>query len=411
MSLCTRTIRSAGRLALLLALAACVATPGPQAAAETRVTPGQDVKFEVITADRLHFESSELAGNLVVLHFWAAVSEPSIQYLPDLQRVHAAYRSRGVVVVSVSVDPDPSRAHQAIRQWNLRWPQAIDTDQPEPLHAQFFSGRYGVPHAFLISPRGNLLWDGHVALLDAQILKALRENPPYRDAPDQLGTPLAPPGPDPTEVGKLAMEAMYQNPPDFRQLFNQVDLLPADAIDQAKIKSFGRSIQRTLDRLNAEQQEVYDLYRSTYPDTAEALDQWLERSARSISVMGDGDDGTAVNPEIVTSRFKQAEQAEADGDRIQAYELYRWIVSRAPASDEALLAQDVVLILESDPQFMAEFKAHEQETQAQQLISMGRNYLAANLKDKAEQTFRQVIADYPDSDAAAEAATLLVVEE
>lgn len=406
MSLCTQIVRSPGRLILALSLAVLAALPAGLAAAETRYAVGQDVKFAVTTADRLSFESSELLGNLVVLHFWAAVSEPSIMFLSDMQRIHAAYRSRGVVVISVSVDPDPSRAHQAIRQWNLGWTQAIDTDQPEPLHAQFFSGRYGVPHTFLISPRGKLIWDGHLARLDSQLLVALQEHPPYRDTPDQLGTPLAPPGPDPTEVGKLAMEAMYQNPPDFRQLFNQVDKLPADAVDQAKIKTFGRSIKRTLDRLNAEQQEVYDLYRSTYPDTAEALDRWLERSARSISEMGE-DGGAAIDPEMVASRFKQAELAEADGDRIGAYELYRWIVSRAPASDEALLAQDVVLILESDPEFMAELKAQREETKAQQLLVMGRNYLSANLTDKAEETLRQIIADYPESDAAKEATDLL----
>lgn len=389
---------------LTLALIGVTAPPAP---ADVRVTPGQEVRFELTTTNRLAFDSSELHGRMVVLHFWAAVSEPSLEYLPELQRIDATYRPRGVAIVSVSVDPDPQLARALIQERALDWFQGLDAEQPEPLAHAFFSGPYGVPHVFLISPDGRLLWEGHPALLEAQLQTAVDQYPPTRDVPDRLGTPLTPDGPDAVDIAKRASEAIYSRPPDFRTLFDQVDLLPPEVVDQAKVKSFGRSIQRALDRLDEQQQEGYELYRSTYPDTAAALDQWMERSAASISEVSDDPSGQTVNPALVASRFKQAENAEAQGDPIAAYELYRWIVSRAPASDEAMLAQDVVMVLESDPDFMAELKAHREQTRAEQMLGVARNFTAANLHDNAEQTYRRVIAEYPDTDAAKEAAAAL----
>lgn len=379
------------------------------AQAETRFAVGDAVNFSVDTTDGRTITSTQMKDFLIVVHFWAAISEPSVQNLPDIQRLHETYGPQGVGIISVSVDPDPAAAKQMIESQQLETLAVINAEQPRPVNAQFFTQRYGVPHTFLIAPDGTLIWDGHPFLLEEQIKEALVIYPPPtqsflgQDSTLDMEDPFALPAVDGEAIARLASQAIFSQPPDFHILFMQIKDLPPEAFDQAKVKSFGRSVGRSLERLDAEQQENYDLYRTTYPETAELLDQWIAASARSIS----GSGGAAVNPELVASKLQQAEDAEADGDDLAAYELYRWIVDRAPNSDEAMLAQDIVLILEGDEAFMAQVEAEKLESQAGNLMAMARNFAAAGLEDKAEETYQQVIADFPTTDAAKKAAEAL----
>lgn len=47
---------------------------------------------------------SLLKGQVVVVNFWATWCPPCIEEMPDLQRVHDEYRSRGVTVVGLGID-------------------------------------------------------------------------------------------------------------------------------------------------------------------------------------------------------------------------------------------------------------------------------------------------------------------
>lgn len=380
--------------------------------AETRFAVGDAVSFSVETTDGRAITSTQLEGHLVVVHFWAAVAEPSVQNLPDIQRLHETYSPQGVGIISVSVDPDPAAAKQMIEDQQLETLAVINAEQTRPVNAQFFTQRYGVPHTFLIAPDGTLIWDGHSFLIEDQLKEALVLYPPptqsfLGESPAMdIDDPFALPAVDGEAIARIASQAVFSQPPDFHILFMQIKDLPAEAFDQAKVKSFGRSVGRSLERLDAEQQENYDLYRTTYPETAALLDQWIAASARSISGAG-GSGSASANPELVASKLQQAEDAEADGDDLAAYELYRWIVDRAPNSDEAMFAQDIVMILEADEAFMAQVEAEKLETQAGNLMAMARNFAAAGLEDKAEETYQQVIEDFPTTDAAKDAAEAL----
>ncbi|MEM9420112.1 MAG: redoxin domain-containing protein [Planctomycetota bacterium] len=373
------------------------------AAAETRYKVGDAVNFTFETTDDQLITSGMLKGYLVVVHFWAAISEPSLENLPDIQRLHETYHKQGVGIVSVSVDPDAEAARQMAETQGLETLVVINAEQTIPVNAQFFSKRYGVPHAFIISPEGKLIWDGHGFLLEEHLKQAMIDFPPPTDSilGEDLVVDFDPfaSSVDAEELAKTASQAMFARPMDFHLLFDAVKQLPAESFDEAKVKAFGRAVKRTLSNLDPEQKENYELYRTTYPTTAQNLDDWLAASARSISSGGGG----SVSPEVVASKFQQAEDAEADGDDLAAYELYRWIVDRAPDSDEALLAQDMVLIMEGDEALMGQVQAAKLEGKAQNLMTMAKNYANAGLYDKAEETYQKVIDQYPGTDAAKQA--------
>ncbi|MEM6856121.1 MAG: TlpA disulfide reductase family protein, partial [Planctomycetota bacterium] len=358
------------RLSHLLLTVGLLLGLAPWATASSRYAIGDPVEFEMKTVDNERFTSEDLRGRLVVVEFWATWCGPCVEMIPHLKKMNNTYEDQGVVMISVSVDDDTGAARRMIRQRKMDWVMVLNKDQETRPNGEFFSGRYGIPHAFLISPDGDLLWNGHPARLETAIEDALETHPPGQaDDGDGFTSVSA------EDVAKKAAEASLGRKPDFHELYKQLDLLPEDAFEQAKVKAFGRSIKRSLSKLSTDQQADHDLYITAYPEKYEKLQRWLDASARSISESTGRD--TPVNPEIVASRFQQAEQAEDRGDDLEAYELYRWIVDRAPDSDEAMFAQDVILMWEADEAFMARVEAQKLEAKAKNLMDMARNFAAA----------------------------------
>ncbi|MEM9915052.1 MAG: redoxin domain-containing protein [Planctomycetota bacterium] len=388
------------RLSHLLLTVGLLLGLAPWATASSRYAIGDPVEFEMKTVDNERFTSEDLRGRLVVVEFWATWCGPCVEMIPHLKKMNNTYEDQGVVMISVSVDDDTGAARRMIRQRKMDWVMVLNKDQETRPNGEFFSGRYGIPHAFLISPDGDLLWNGHPARLETAIEDALETHPPGQaDDGDGFTSVSA------EDVAKKAAEASLGRKPDFHELYKQLDLLPEDAFEQAKVKAFGRSIKRSLSKLSTDQQADHDLYITAYPEKYEKLQRWLDASARSISESTGRD--TPVNPEVVASRFQQAELAEDRGEDLEAYEHYRWIVDRAPDSDEAMFAQDVILMWEADEAFMARVEAQKLEAKAKNLMDMARNFAAAGLDDKVEELYRQVIKEYPDTEAAKQAVAAL----
>jgi len=379
---------------------------GLPALANARYKVGQDVEFEMVTADDEKFSSQDLKGKLVVVEFWATWCGPCVRMIPHLREINSEYKSQGVAMISVSVDSkrDLPKARKMIREKRMAWTMVLDAEQGRPLDKQFFKGGYGIPHAFLISPDGKLLWEGHPGSLEKQIKSALKTHSPYEYSGEEAGDADALPS-DALELAKLARMAVAGEP-EFRQLLILAKALPEDQLTHAKVKSFGRSVKRALGKLEGDMLEVYEAYRENDPEGAAALDLWLTSASGSIS---DGTEGNfhEASPRQVARKFKQGEKAEAAGDMVTAYECYRWIVNRAPNSDEAMLAQDVVLTLEADPEFMAQLEQQAREKAAADLMKMAANYINAEMSEKAEQVYQDVIDQYPTTQAAKDAKAAL----
>jgi thiol-disulfide isomerase/thioredoxin len=68
-------------------------------------------------------------GKVVVLNLWASWCPPCRAEMPDLQRLSAAYASRGVAVVGVNEGESPQRASDFARSLGIGFPIWIDSQQ------------------------------------------------------------------------------------------------------------------------------------------------------------------------------------------------------------------------------------------------------------------------------------------
>ncbi|HET8525244.1 MAG TPA: redoxin domain-containing protein [Actinomycetota bacterium] len=136
--------------------------------------PAPEFSLPRIDADGT-ISSRDLAGQVVILNFWASWCQPCRQEHDDLEAAWGRYRERGVVVLGVSFEDTPEGAMGFRRELGGDWPIA---DDPGSKTAIAY-GVFGVPETFVIAPDGTIAAKTTGAVtyewLTDQIEGALRE--------------------------------------------------------------------------------------------------------------------------------------------------------------------------------------------------------------------------------------------
>jgi cytochrome c biogenesis protein CcmG/thiol:disulfide interchange protein DsbE len=90
-------------------------------------------------------------GKILVLNFWATWCPPCVQETPSLSAFAAAYASKGVVVLGISVDKD-EKAYQAFLR---KFAPRFLTVRELKLHEDF--GTYMYPETYIIDAKGKVI--------------------------------------------------------------------------------------------------------------------------------------------------------------------------------------------------------------------------------------------------------------
>jgi len=112
------------------------------------------------TAGRVH-TPAEWNGKRAVVLFFASTDCPiANSYVPEMNRIHDAYASRGIAFLVVQGDATiaTSAVVQYAKEYNYTFPYLFDPK--ESLAA--FTGATTVPEVAVLSPRGDLLYLGRV---------------------------------------------------------------------------------------------------------------------------------------------------------------------------------------------------------------------------------------------------------
>jgi peroxiredoxin len=115
-----------------------------------------NLKFKDITFKDIKGKSVTLAdyqGKVVLLDFWATWCPPCRKEIPGLISLYDAYRSRGLVVVGVSMDDSKSDIRKFAKKLGMNYPILIGNGH-EDLEPAF--GPLPLPTAFVISRDGRI---------------------------------------------------------------------------------------------------------------------------------------------------------------------------------------------------------------------------------------------------------------
>ncbi len=138
----------------LLALAGC--TAAREADAFRPLAVGEPVPaFAVPTLAGDTARVGEGRQPLTLVNVWATWCGPCREEFPELAALHAAYASRGLRVLAVSIDEDgAAQVRPFITERDVRF--AVGLDPADAIRTRYFA--LGVPESWLVSADGCLLW-------------------------------------------------------------------------------------------------------------------------------------------------------------------------------------------------------------------------------------------------------------
>lgn len=160
---------------LLLGAALVLFAGAALAANELKLFSGTAADFAAQDLQGNPVRFAAYRGKVVLLNFWATWCPPCRKEMPSMERLHRAYRERGLVVLAVSQDEAPlEEVRRFAVSLGLTFPVWHDRDREAARHYSV----PGVPTSYLIAHDGQLAyrvlgeydWDGREARGTVELL-------------------------------------------------------------------------------------------------------------------------------------------------------------------------------------------------------------------------------------------------
>lgn len=94
-------------------------------------------------------------GKVVILDFWASWCDPCIRLIPDLNKLHASYADKGLILLGVNRDKELQTLHDTVKKYDIRYPQVWDFSGGHPSLVDSYRVT-GFPTTIIIDKRGRL---------------------------------------------------------------------------------------------------------------------------------------------------------------------------------------------------------------------------------------------------------------
>lgn len=151
MNLLRRRFVVPGLAAILIAFAAGGTLVRAGAAAGS---PAEAPAWRLRNLDGQPVSSSAYRGKVLIVDFWATWCPYCRQEIPGLEDLYRQYKSRGLVVLGVSLDQDgPSVVKAFVQKYDVTYPMVMGNDRV----TQAFGGFDAIPMTFVIGRNGAIV--------------------------------------------------------------------------------------------------------------------------------------------------------------------------------------------------------------------------------------------------------------
>jgi len=108
--------------------------------------------FKVLTDQGKTISPSQFGGKLLVLNFWASWCVPCIEETASLKAFETAFRSKGVVVLGISIDEDERTYAQFLKRVQVHYDTWRDPQAEGGIAARY--GTFQIPETYIIDASG-----------------------------------------------------------------------------------------------------------------------------------------------------------------------------------------------------------------------------------------------------------------
>ena len=113
--------------------------------------------FKAKDFNQENFQLNSLIGKYIVISFWDSWCIPCIQEIPDLKQMYKRYHSKGLKIVSISIDEDSLAWYNAVKKWNLEnWKNILCNTA---IKSSYINPNMPIPSLLLINDKGMIIWN------------------------------------------------------------------------------------------------------------------------------------------------------------------------------------------------------------------------------------------------------------
>jgi len=356
-----------------------------------------EVRAEVWLNVRGPTTLAELRGNVVVVEFWATWCPPCRKSIPYINSLAEKWGDKGLTVLSLTRE-DRVTVERFFRRHDLKVNYTIGCES-DSLTAY---GARGIPQAFVIDPKGLVVWVGHpLSGLGEAVEKALVS----------AGAPTTAPVTDPNDA-ELSAAAQALRQAEYAKALGILEDVLKSPGDDARAQRASELMAEALEAGGARLDEAQSsLEARKYVEAAELLrglaeqfaDTDVGRKARAQLT------GLRRRPEASAALQQDQWQREAEGMLARADELagqkryalavdrYKLVTTLYSRTDAGQRARQKVRQLEGDEQIAAQIREQKATRQAVGWLSIARSYARIGRDARARTFYRKVIQAYPDT--------------
>jgi len=136
----------------LLCLAALAAAPALASPVDPLRTGAPAPAFQLNSNSGKPLSLASLRGQIVLVNFWASWCGPCRKEMPILEQLNRQYRSKGVALVGVNVEPDSAAATNWLKATPVSFPILYDVDSKVSKLYQV----EGMPNTVILDRKGNV---------------------------------------------------------------------------------------------------------------------------------------------------------------------------------------------------------------------------------------------------------------
>lgn len=141
----------------------------------------------------------DLLGKVVVIDFWASWCGPCVDAMPEMVKLYAAYKPKGVEFVGVSLDNDRQHAEEFVKSAGMTWIITFSgLAWEDPTARQYGIG--GIPSVWVVGKDGKVITDDAGGRLADVLNQALAGKPARPPATAPAGA--IPKTPPPAKTGR-----------------------------------------------------------------------------------------------------------------------------------------------------------------------------------------------------------------
>lgn len=314
------------------------------ASARANVNIGDTPKIQFTAADGTKIDLAQLKGKIVIVDMWATWCGPCMAEAAHMVQINQSFGGKGLQMIGISLDQDKAQMLAIAREKGFTWPQYFDGLGWQNKFAVQF-GVQGIPYTMLIGPEGTVLWSGHPAEIDEPLAAAFKDHPPQLVDPAVLAAAN-------DTLAKVDAELKAH---DAKGAIAMLAKLPpaasADPMFAAKALAAQTAVASAAEQILAEVQPLIDS--KQYPEAVTKLKQ-----------LSGGLSGT-------------------------------------PSGDKA---RKMLSDLLRDPDAKHALNEHEKQANAAAALETAQKLQAQKNDALAYSQFKQIVASFPGTDAAATAA-------